>query len=291
MPYAIAAAAVVGIGSAVVSKALAPKAPGTPDYSGVAQADARTAQMQYDTQQNQLDWAKQQYNDQEPYTKQFLQESLDAAHTNAANAAADRKRYQDIYQPVEDQFVKQATTWNNPDRSNQAAGAAMADVSNQFDAQRTASQAQLESFGIDPSQTRFAALDLGTRVSQAAATAGAGTQSRLNTEATGLGLEGEAINIGKGYPGQVAQSYNTATNAGQAGINSQTGATAAAGNVMNGTVGFANAGNNASANEVGALNTGFSNRMSAATFNYNSQRNTQNDIGQLAGGALGAAGY
>jgi hypothetical protein len=263
-------------------------APPPPDYSGIAAANEKAAELSYKTGQDQLAWAKEQYADIAPTTKAYLNSMINNSDQQTANAEADRKRYESIYQPVENKFVDTANGWNSADRSNQQAGAAMADVSNTFDQQRKGALSSLESYGIDPSQTRYGALDLGTRVQQAAATAAAGTQSRLQTEATGLALQGEAINIGKGYPSQVAQSYAGATSAGGSGIDAANRTLGTAGGLMGSPTQWMQTGNQANAGAVGALNTGYNNALSEASFNNNVQSSMWGGIGKLAGGALGA---
>lgn len=189
-----------------------------PDYGPVASAMQSSAQLYADTSREQLAWAKEQYGKDREVSDRVINTLLPQMQAQGDAAAADRKRYVEKYQPLEDQQIADAQSYASPDRMELEAGRAGAGVASQFDAQRQAAQAQLESFGIDPSQTRAAALDLGTRVAQAAAGAGAQNQSRLNTENTGRALRGEAINVGKGYPGQVAQSYATSQNAGNSAV-------------------------------------------------------------------------
>lgn len=264
-------------------------APAAPDYSSIANASTESAKIYAATSREQLDWAKQQYNDIAPTTKAYLSSMIDNSNSATANAEKDRARYESIYQPMEDKFVGQAKDWNSPDRANQEAGAAQAEVANQFNAARKSALAGLESYGIDPSQTRYGALDLGTRVQQAAATAAAGTQSRRNTEATGLALEGEAINIGKGYPGNVAQSYGTATSAGSAGLSAANTGLATGSNAMGSPTAWGALGNSSNATGISALNTGFDNSIKSAGFNNEVTRNSFNMVGSLIGGALGAS--
>lgn len=265
-------------------------APAPPDYSAIATASTQAAQIQAKTSQDQLDWAKQQYNDIAPTTKAYMQSMTDNSDAQTANAAKDRERYETVYQPIEDQFNKEATGWNSADRANQEAGGAMADVSNQFDAQRKNALLSLESYGIDPSQTRFAALDLGTRVQQAATEAAAGTQSRRNTEATALALQGESINIGKGYPGQVAQSYAGATSAGSAGIASANNSFATGASAMGNPTAWGSLANSSNGVGISAMHQGFADATQAAQFNNDVASAPWKMAGQLVGAGISAAG-
>lgn len=263
--------------------------PPPPDYTPIAQANKEAAEANLKLGTDQLNWAKEQYKDTAPYTKAYLDSTTKASNQAFQNATEDRARYKSVYQPVEDDFVKKAMNWDNPARAEEQAGAAKADVSASFDAAREASTRQLEGFGIDPSQTRFGALDLASRVSKAAAMSAAGTQSRQNTAATGLGLEGEAINIGKGYPGQVAQSYATGTTAGGAGITSALNTSSTYGNLMGTPVQYGNLAQNNLNGATSALNTGYTNAIAGHQLDVQSSNNTSSGIGALAGAAMTAA--
>ena len=201
-------------------------------YEAQIASNTQAAQMAWNQGLLSLDWAQRQYNDMAPYTKEFMTNVSEQQKQQTGQAQEMWDTYKGRYQPIEAQFAQKALDWNTPARAEQQAGMAMADVASQYDQARKAATANLESYGVDPSQTRFAALDLGTRVSQAAAMAGAGTQSRLNTEGTQLGLMGEAINTGKGYPSNVAQAYSGATTAGSSGVTAGLNTSNTYGNLM-----------------------------------------------------------
>jgi hypothetical protein len=268
-------------------------APQAPDYSAVASSNTEAAKYAQQTSREQLDWAKQQYADTAPYTKAYMQSMTAASDQNLQNAQKAQSRYENTYQPVEDKFVDTASNYNSADRADQRAAGAEADVATKFAGQRTAALSQLESYGIDPSQTRYGALDLGTRISQAAAQASAGTQSRQQSEATGLALQSEAINIGRGYPGQVAQSYATAQNTGGAGIGAANSTTQTAANTMGTGLNWGQQGISANQGVVSALNTGFQNQFQNYQQSVNVAGQNAAGIGQLAGSAImaGAVAY
>lgn len=217
------------------------KAPDPPDYRPLMQAQMAMSREQAAAAREQLAWAKEQWNADRAFqneifgiTRPILEAEAAFATQNAGNrqkllelytrqaegetawAEQQRQRYRDIYQPLEDQFVREAKTYDSPEKIAELRGRAMADVSDQFDAARKNAASRLESYGIDPGQTRAAALDTGVRLQEAATKAAAGEGARLQAEATGRAMRGEAINIGKGYPAQVAQSYATAMGGGQA---------------------------------------------------------------------------
>jgi hypothetical protein len=264
-------------------------APAAPDYTPVAQADATAANNEFQLGQEQLDWGKQQFNQVWPYAQQYMTAQTGAATQEDQNAANQEAFYNSTYQPIESEFAGQAQNYNTPANATQNEGEAEADVTNTFNQNRTAALSNLESYGIDPSQTRYGALDLGTRVSQAAATAAAGTQSRLNTQATGLALEGEAIETGRGYPADVASAYDTATTAGKGGIGSANSTISTGSDSMGSPTSYMGLGNNSLVGETQALNTGFNNQLGAATLNTQIAQNSAAGLGQLIGGGIGAA--
>jgi hypothetical protein len=264
-------------------------APAPPNYAPIAAADAAAAERQFQLGEEQLQWGRDQFNAVWPYAQQYMASQVGAADIERQNAADQQAFYNETYKPIESTFAKQALDYNTPANAEQKAGAAMADVANTFDANRKTALAQLESFGIDPSQTRFGALDLDTRVRQAAASAAAGTLSRLSTEATGLSLEGEAIKTGRGYPTDVANAYRTATDAGSFGIGTANSAIHTGSNATGSPTSYFGLGNQSRYNQAGALNMGFNNAYDSARLNASLQANTMSGIGQLIGGGFGAA--
>jgi hypothetical protein len=249
-----------------------------PAYS---QASADAAKAYTDLAKDQFDWSKDIFNEIWPQSKDYLNNEIKASEDSTTNAEEDRSFYKDTYKPIETDYAKQAKDYNSKERSDENASAAMADVASDYEASRKSYESNLESYGIDPSQTRYAALDLGSRVSEAAASAAAGTKSKLNTEATGLGLESSAINIGRGYSADVNAAYNTGASTGSSGVSSAN-STSSTGASTQG-----------SAKDYGALGlTGYSNASTGSNqtsdINYKYSSNTSSGIGSLIGGGLSA---
>jgi hypothetical protein len=278
-------------------------APAPPDYSQLAQSSTDAAKIQAQTSADQLNWAKQQYADQAPYTNAFMQsmttaqnQDLKTQQENAVNAQQAQDYYKNTYQPLEGQFAGEAARYNTPARANQQAAAAEANVAQTMNAQRQGALQSLEGFGIDPSQTRYGALDLGARIQQGAAQAAAGTQSRLNTEGTGLALQGEAINIGRGYPGQVASAYGTSINAGSgasstggSGVNAGLSTSNTFGNLMGPASSWSQLSNQSTGLAGNLQNQGFQNSLAGFNSNAAIAQNTASGIGSLVGAGIGVA--
>lgn len=265
-------------------------APAAPDYSQIASSDEANSIRATQLGDAQLQFAQAQFAQTWPYAQQYMNQQISSSAAQTQQAQDAQAYYKANYQPIETQFAQQAANYGSEANANQRAGSAMADVAQSFDSNRAAALSNLESYGIDPSQTRYGALDLGTRISQAAATAAAGTQSRLNTQATGLALEGDAINTGRGYASTVAGDYGTATNAGMAGINAANSTTMTGVNSMGSPTSYYNVANNANAGAASAMNMGYQNALSGSQFEAQQSEAAWGGIGSLVGTAAAVAG-
>ena len=259
--------------------------PDPPDYSQIAAASEKAAEYSFQISKEQLAWAKEKYGDDMEIAGKVIDAALERQQTNDANAAKDRQRYEQIYQPLEDKLAGEALEYSSPERMDLDAARAQADVAQQFDASRQRALQNLQSFGVDPSSLRYAALDRGANVQQAAAEAAAGTQARQQTEAIGRALRSEAINVGRGYPGQIAGTYGTALQSGNQGINSALATTASGANTMGTGLQWQGAGNQALGTWGNALNTGYQNELAS----WQAAQNASSGIGGLLGTGLGIA--
>lgn len=205
---------------------------GASPWQWLIQRASDTAAQSQQVAMQQLDWARRAYENDRTVLDRIVNANLDRQAINDRNAAADRQRYERTFQPLENQLIQDARSYNSAARQEQEAGRASADVAQNFELARENATRNLESFGVDPSSTRFAALDLGTRVQQAAAQAGAANMARERTADIGRGLRGQAIDIGRALPGQVAGTYATSLQSGNSGANTQLAGTASGGSTM-----------------------------------------------------------
>jgi hypothetical protein len=192
-------------------------------------------------------------------------------------ARQQRQEYLTKTQPMIENFMRDAGNYDTGARRTEAMGQATADVAGAVDAQRRSATMNLESLGVDPSQTRYQALDQTYGVSRALGSVQEATRARQDVESRGLTLRGEAINLGQGF----------ATNAGQA---------VAAGTALGGQVGnLAATGEQVNASALGTplqwagLQTGALSAAEAAKLSEwqanASAKNAQNQ--QAAGEAAG----
>jgi hypothetical protein len=255
-----------------------------PDYTPIAQANREAAEISAQIAREQLAWAREQYAMDRQLVDRVIGVMLPALESEAAAGEAERARYRQVFQPVEDMLIAEARDYATPGRMELEASRAQADVAQAFEAQRRAALANLESYGIDPSTVRAGALDRMSRTAQAAALAGAANNARLQTEATGRALRGEAINIGRGYPGAIAQAYQTAQNAGQGAVGAGLAATASGANTMGTGVQWQGLSNQALANWGNQVAS-----MNSAAMQANAMRRSGSGIGSILGGIAGLA--
>lgn len=266
-------------------------APPPPDYTPVAAANKEAAEIQAQVAREQLAWAKEQYGQDKQTTDKVVNAALNTQTRNDINAAADRARYEDIYQPLEEKLVKDANDYSSPERQRYEMGRAMGTVAQQFEAQRANAVQNLESFGVDPSSTRFAALDAGSRVAEAAAKAAAGTQAQVSTDAQGRAMRSEAINVGRGYPGQIAATYGTALQAGNQAVNSTLAQTASGANTMGTGMQWQQGANQSLANWGNVLTQGYNAQLAQYNANQNSSSGWGSALGLIGGIGMKALSF
>lgn len=259
--------------------------PAPPDLTPYANAMEQQGEWAFLTSQEQLKWAREQDAKNRALLDQVLGPQLAAQQDQMGWARKDRARYEGTYQPLEDSLIQDFQSYWTPDRQSQERGRAMADVSASFDAQRRNALQRLESYGVDPSQTRNAALDVAMRTQQGAATAAAATNAQRVGEDKARAMRADAINIGRGMPSQVAQSYGQSVAAGSqamGGANSTFGTSAGA---IGSPGSYAALGQQGVQGAGGMMSQGFQNQMQA----YNAQQQAGAGLWGGVGSALGMA--
>lgn len=258
------------------------QAPPVPDYSGIVTASREMANKFADIWADQLAWAKEQYGENKAFTDRIKGGLATIFDPNIENAKRDRARWETVYQPVEDAMVRDAMTVDSPENMERMRGRAVSNVSLQFDRADEEAKRALEGYGIDPSATRFRALDVGVRTARAAAAAGAANQSDIEMENVGRGMRAGVVNIGRQYPGQIAGEQSTAISAGTGAVGSQNQTYSAAAPALGNPTPWAGLNLQAQGLQQSALNNQFQN----AYQNYQTNQNSSSGIG----GALGMLG-
>lgn len=262
-------------------------AAGASDQSGSAdaalEAQRRAADNTYALGQDQLAFAKQQWEegraarDKAAATADEVSQQLLASQRQADAIAKEYEDYRkSTFQPLEQQIVSEATNYDTPDKRAAAARSAIADVDMGYAGVRDATNRQLASMGINPGSARAIAALGGAGVDQARASAGAAYSARKGVEDTGTAMKLNAASLGRNLPANQNASANTAINAGTSAVNAGTApATIANSNV--------NALNSAYTGAVNAANSAGNLYGSAANI---AQRGASNNA--AAWGALGS---
>jgi hypothetical protein len=257
--------------------------PPPPDLTPLANASEEASQMQYKLGQDQLAWAKDQYNGMKPTTDKVVNSLTTAQDQQTAQSKELYDRYKSIYEPAQDEYLSDANKYDTAQRRDQNVGAAQAAVGQNFDAARDSATRQLESFGVDPSSTRYAALDIGTRTQEAAAKAGAGTKAALDTEATGLALRANAINMGNGLPGQSQGAQQTADSAGTGAVGAGNSSFSTGASAMGSPTSYFSGGTSALNGAGNMLNAGYQNTLGR----FKADNEASSGFGTLLGTAIG----
>ena len=258
----------------------------TPDNSGVAQAQAsaQAATQEYQLGEQQLAFSQQQWAQDQPIIQQVANADT-AAQTAQANFSNTLEgSYTGTTLPLEQQYAQQAQNWDTPAQEQLNSGAAQAAAGNQIDSSRTAAMSQLEQYGVDPSSTRYAALDIGTGVQKGAAEAAAGTTAIQNTKLQGMGLEQNAILAGQGVANTGVSASGVSTGAGTSASGSTTSGLNAATTAMTSPTAYYNS---------GAANEGvYTNAVNGFNYAQNQAAQISNQasagFGSLAGGIFGS---
>ena len=218
-------------------------APEAPDYSGIADANEKSAQLAKEAADNQLAFSKDQYE----FLKPYLQNQLNTGQDVAAQQLADSKKasersdeqwgqYQKTFQPIEEKMAQEAMDYGSEADQERATGQAAADVSQQFQSQRAAAQRQLASMGVKPNSGAFMTQNRESDAAEAAARAAAMTNTRQAVKDKGVSLRAGAAAFGRNQTNTAGQQVGLSTGAGSSATQSAgagVGSTLAAGSSLN----------------------------------------------------------
>lgn len=271
--------------------------PEAPDYSGIASANEKSAELAAQAANNQLAFSREQYDFLKPYIQNQLEtgQSVAAQQQTDAAKASDRadqqwEQYQTTFQPIEEQMAKEAMDYGSAADQERAAGQAATDVSQQFQSQRAAAQRQLTSMGVKPNAGTFMSANREMDASEAAARASAMTGTRQAVKDKGVSLRAGAAAFGRNQTNTAGQQLGLSTGSGSAATQSSgagVGSTMAAGSQVAGgygaQIGAANSSIQANLGLGGLQNAAYGNQAQM----YGSQ---MAGLGQLVGTAAGFYG-
>jgi hypothetical protein len=187
------------------------------------------------------------------------------ANTTNRWAEQDRARYQNVFQPLQDRYVRQAENWNSPQRRAAEAREAATDVSVAARQAGQQLQRQQMQMGINPASGAGRGAAIRQRNDTALAMAGARNSARNRVEAEADSRMANAINMGSGLAVNPGTAMGISTGAMQSGGNAAMG------------------GYNQQAE---LLQTDYNNRLNAWQQSQNGIMGLLGGVGQLAGAYL-----
>ena len=253
--------------------------------------------------QDQFDQGNVRQADLDALTKQVTdqqlaqaQQQMDTQKQQNQWAQQDRDRYQNVFQPLQDDYIKQAKEYATPEKQEALAAEAVADTQQAAKQANDANTRSMASMGINPNSGRFAGITRGQEVLNSLNSAGAANSARSAARDKALALQSDAINLGNGLPSSAASSIGLGMGAGMNGVgagNAATGNAAAANanfranqGVMAQGFGGAMNGNSSGA---GILNQQYGNQLQA--YSAQQQASGASSAGMMGGiGAIAGAG-
>lgn len=183
------------------------------------------AVMQAEIGKDWLDFAREQFDvgnvrqdAMDELSKKLIDQQYGISERQDTWAQEDRARYKELYQPLEDDFVREATNYATPEKQAEAAAAAKADIMTNAASAEQQSQRQMASMGINPLSGRFKGIDRAGDLTVGLAAGGAQNSARQMVRDKGLALKADVTNLGRGLPAQSAQATTVGLGAGQAAM-------------------------------------------------------------------------
>lgn len=176
---------------------------------------------------------------------------------------------------LKDQYDK----YTDPARKASDMGAAEAGAAQGNEAARKASMAELESYGLNPGDVRYAGLDAGLRLQDAATRVGAGNIAGRTDDALADQTNQQILTEGNTIAGQANANAATAGGAGTGAVGAANNTTATGAGVLGTGLQWTGAGTQATQGGVGATNTGFQNQADADKI----ANSTSSGLGSLLG--------
>jgi len=252
-----------------------------PRVGQAAEANAQVASRAEDLAEQQWNWNKSLTEKYAPLYENLINSAIDSQNASTQQAQDQWQQYQNVFQPIEDQFAEQAANYNSPQEQAKREGLAAADVGSQFDAAQGQTAREMGRMGVSPTSSMGAQGIIDQNNAEALAKAGAITGARNNVELTGLQALQSAAQFGRNQVG-------TSIAAGSAALQG--------GNSAAGLIGSQTAQGNAEGTTQGLLGTSVAGNTSSGNMLLNqwqdelqAQSNQDSGLGSLLGTLGGAA--
>jgi hypothetical protein len=266
-------------------------APSAPNYTPLINAISSTAGKDTGLADEQMAWARKQFAGDKATSNKAIASDQGISSSEADLAKSINNQYKTTYQPLEDKFAQEAQNYGSEANQELMAGRAGATSAHADEQARQNTLSNLESFGIDPSSTRYAALDANMQLQKGADVAAAQNQARVQTQQTGLGLEQAAIGQGEVMPSMAAGANNISLQGNSGAVNSGLATTASGASTMGTAPGYLNLANGAYGVYGSTLNNQFQNQLSSFNANQTAASGAGALLGTVAGSAAKIAPY
>lgn len=173
--------------------------------------------------------------------QQVAGQQMQIADWQFGAAKKDRERYETVFKPIEDEFIKEASDYASPERLAAVAAEAKADVLMGAQQSKEAAARQAASMGINPASGRYAGIDRAGELGTALAVAGAQNNARTAAKDKALALKADVANLGRGLGASSAQAVALGLNAGNSATSGTTAATGLGLQAGNSAIGNMNA--------------------------------------------------
>ena len=192
-----------------------------PNIGKAAVMNAETGEAWLKFAEEQFEVGNIRQDEMDELTRKIIDQQLATQDQTNALAQEDRERSKSVFQPLQDDFIKIAKEYDSPEKQEQAAAEARADVQRNSAMQTESLQRQMASMGVNPMSGRFEGLSRADSTNTALASAGAQNAARTNVRDKALALKADAINMGNGLPASTAAAYGLGLNAGNSAMANQ----------------------------------------------------------------------
>jgi hypothetical protein len=221
---AIAAAVVMGgatiyAASKASSASKAASAANERAAQGLTQSADYAADLSYKLGQEQLGFARQQYDEMKPLAQRVYDQQLQAQEEQMRQAR-DYYDYQtQTFRPLEQGLVADAQNFDTEAYRNQLAAKASQDAAQAFGLTQGMVARESERRGVNPNSGAAAGLQNQSTLNQAAMRAGGMNNARTQAENTGYARKLDVTGLGRNLAGASTAAYGAANASGTAGIN------------------------------------------------------------------------
>ncbi|WP_432475294.1 tail fiber domain-containing protein (plasmid) [Brucella anthropi] len=254
----------------------------------------KAALKQAETGEQWLSFAKDQFaisNERQAeldaLTKRVSELQIGLASDQANWSREDRERYDKVFKPLQDEYLKEVEEYGSEDKQTEAAAEARADVQQAAQTAKDANARNAASMGLDPTSGRYQGMERATDMGYALAEAGAANTARQNVRDKALALKADAINLGNGLPAQALSGAGGSVGAGAAA----TGAMQTANNQYLASTGIMGQGFQGAmsgyAGQANTLNNLYSNQLDAWKAEQQVAATSAAGLGKAIGGIAG----